>query len=91
MKTLGVQELTERINEILSLLQAGETIELTNDGEVVGHLTPPYRLEQKIRPYDKEASDKAWADLERLSAEISAHWTGNMDAVEAVRDARRDL
>ena len=39
----------------------------------------------------KESDAAAWADLKRLAAEIGKHWKGDMDAVEAVRDVRRDL
>ena len=29
--------------------------------------------------------------MDQLAAEIGKHWQGDMDAVEAVRDVRRDL
>jgi len=32
-----------------------------------------------------------WRDIDRLAEEIGKHWKGDMDAVEAVRDVRRDL
>jgi hypothetical protein len=32
-----------------------------------------------------------WAEVDRLAVEIGSHWKGDMDAVEAVRDVRRDL
>ena len=41
MKTMNTQELVEHINEILHMIKEdGETIEVTNDGEVVAHLVP---------------------------------------------------
>jgi len=39
MKKLGVQELTERINEILRMIKEdGETVEVIDDGKVVAKL-----------------------------------------------------
>ena len=88
MKTLGVRELTERINEILKLLEAGEIIELTNDGEVIGHLTPKYRAEQTV----KQDHNTFWANIDHLAAEIGSHLPNeSVDAVEIVRDVRREL
>ncbi len=88
MKTLGVRELKERISEILRLVEEeGETIEVTKRGEVVARLIPARR----VTPSSENAEDDAWTDLDRLSAEISAHWPKGLSAVDAVRDARREL
>ncbi len=87
MKTLEVQELKERIGEILRMVEEGETIEITNNGEVIAHLVPVGRPKSSAEPAKRDV----WAGLDRLAAEISAHWKGGMDAVEAVRDVRRDL
>ncbi len=32
-----------------------------------------------------------WANLDRLSAEIGAHWPKDVSAVDAIRDVRGDL
>lgn len=88
MKTLGVRELKERISEILRLVEEeGETIEVTKRGEVVARLVPV----RKVAPSSEAAEDDAWTDLDRLSAEISAHWPKGLSAVDAVRDARGEL
>ncbi len=88
MKTLGVRELKERISEILRIVQEqGEVIEVTNRGEVIARLVPAHKS-----PLAEELSeDEVWADLERLSSEISAHWPAGLSAVDAVHDARREL
>ena len=88
MKTLGKHELTERIDEILRLVkEKGETFEVTEHGEVVARLGPVREPKQAVE--DSDAA--AWAELDRLSAEISAHWPEGVSAVDAVRDVRRDL
>ena len=39
-----------------------------------------------------EKSDAAaWQDLKRLASELDPYWPKNIDAVEVVRDIRRDL
>lgn len=88
MRTLGVRELKERISEILRLVEEeGETIEVTKRGEVVARLIPA----RKPESLSESTEDDAWTDLDRLSAEISAHWPIGLSAVDAVRDARREL
>ena len=87
MKTLGVRELKLRMSEALRLIAKGETIEITKRGEVVAHLVPI----RKAASSPEATDDDAWAELDRLSAEISAHWPAGLSAVDAVRDARREL
>lgn len=88
MKTLGVCELRERIDEILRLVEEeGETIEITKDDEVIARVVPAH----KLRRSSKRNNDAAWADLHRIAEEIGTHWKDDVSAVEAVRDVRRDL
>jgi len=87
MKTLEVDELTKRINEILRIVEEGETIELTKRGEVVARLVPARRPQQPVKRDLKDF----WAEMDRLAVEIGARCKGDMDAVEAVRDVRREL
>jgi antitoxin (DNA-binding transcriptional repressor) of toxin-antitoxin stability system len=88
MKTLGKRELTERIDEILRLVkEQGETFEVTEQGEIVARLVPASESEQVVE--DRDAA--AWAKLKRIAAELEPYWPENVDAVEIVRDVRRDL
>ena len=88
MKTVQVKELIEHLDEILhSVVEKGETIELMEHGEVIARLVPANEPKQTVEDTDAAA----WAELERLSAEISAHWSEGVSAVDAVRDVRRDL
>ena len=88
MKTLGVGELKERIDEILRMVEEeGETIDVTKRGKVIAHLVPASEPEKPIKRDTKAFLE----ELDRLAAEIGSAWKGNMDAVEAVRDVRRDL
>ena len=94
MRKLDVSELREgrelvtRINEILRLIEEeGETIEITDKGKVVAHVVPTNTLQ-------KPADNKLIASLQgidELAARIGARWKNDLDAVEAIRDVRRDL
>jgi len=80
MKTVDIHEIAKHIDETLRFLKdRGETVEIVDQGEVVARLLPP--LEQQTP--SNEASDRAWANLERLSAEVGKHWTNNISAVDA--------
>ena len=88
MKTLVTSVLIEHIDEVLCILaNEGETIEITNHGEVIAHLVPVHTPQ-----YSTESAKRdVWTDLDRLAAEISANWPSNVSAVDAVRDVRREL
>jgi antitoxin (DNA-binding transcriptional repressor) of toxin-antitoxin stability system len=140
MKVLAVRELKERIDEILHLVEEGETVEVVDRGKVVVRLVPGNQPEQaekrdheafwkgidryaaeidsympekvdaveivregrrdlgyseaqtdKTEQLTQQARSAVWTHLERLAAEIGAHWKGNVSAVDAVRDVRREL
>jgi len=88
MKAFDVVEFKQHIHEVLCMLaNEGETIEITNHGEVIAHLVP-VRMSQSST---ESAKRDVWTDLDRLAAEISANWPSNVSAVDAVRDVRREL
>ena len=88
MKTIDASELIEHIDEVLRMVEEeGETIEITNRGEVIAHLVPVPEPQSSV----ESAKRDVWADIDRLSAEIGAHWSPDVSAVDAVRDVRRDL
>ena len=88
MKNFDTSELINYIDEVLRMVEEeGETIEISNHGEVIAHLVPAAGLQSLEKPTKQDI----WADLERLAAEISAHWPAEVNVVDAVRDVRRDL
>ncbi len=90
MKVLDIHELSEHIDEMLRLLkERGETVELVDNGKVVARLLPP--LEQQTSESSEDASNRAWAKLEHLSAEVGKRWQNDISAVDAVREVRREL
>lgn len=87
MKILAVRELKERIDEILRLVEEGETVEVIDRGKVVVRLVPGDQPQQSTRQ-DLEAF---WENIDRLTARISSYLPEKVDAVEIVREGRRDL
>lgn len=82
---VGAQELEERINNLLRLMEEEEAIEVTNRGKVIARVVPVQKLqspgEQELTPF--------WEKMERLAAEIGTYLPGKVDAVEIVREGRR--
>jgi antitoxin (DNA-binding transcriptional repressor) of toxin-antitoxin stability system len=88
MKTFDASEIIEHIDEVLRMVEEdGETIEITNHGEIIAHFVPVYRPQS----LSDSAKRDVWADIDRLSAKIGAHWPADASAVDAVRDVRREL
>ena len=89
MITVVKHEFIERISEILDMVvENGETIEITDHGKVIAHVVPVSEPKQSVEENDAAA----WADLKRIASELAPYWSDkNVDAVEIVRDVRRDL
>ncbi len=49
MKELGIEEAGTQFSALLALVEGGEEILLTRDGEVVAELMPPRPLRQRAR------------------------------------------
>ena len=88
MKTFDANELIVHIDEVLRMVEEeGETIEITNYGEIIAHLVPVPEPQSSV----ESAKRDVWADIDRLSAEIGEYWSPGVSAVNAVCDVRRDL
>lgn len=87
MKTLGAKDLIKRIDEILLMVEQGETVEIVNKGKVVARLVPP----EENRQRDQKEIEAFIAAMDQIENEVSKHITGPVDAVEMIRDIRRDL
>lgn len=87
MHTVGIRELKQQTSAILRRVrEEGEIVEITYHGKIVARLVPANQ--PSLSPEDSKV---LWADLDQLSAEISAKWPKDVSAQEAVRDVRRDL
>ena len=89
MKTIGAQELTERINEILRLVEEkGETFEITDHGKVVARMVPASEPQPEIKP----DLIPFWEKMEQLATEIGSYLPDKkVDAVQIVREGRREF
>ena len=66
MRTMGIRELKARMSEALREVRDGQTIEVTNHGQVVALLVPPRR---KLNNEEIEAA----LDCINSLAQTSAH------------------
>lgn len=88
MKTIQAHELPERINEILRLIEEGETIALTDHDKVFAHIVPTLTsIQHKQTKQDMEAF---WARTESLAAEISSYLPEKVNVNDIMRDIRGD-
>ncbi len=88
MKTLKANELIEHIAEILRMVEEeGETIDVTKKGKVIARVVPTREPE---KPGKKDLKD-FWEETDRLAAEIATYLPEKVDAVEIIRDVRREL
>jgi prevent-host-death family protein len=83
---IGVREFRDHASQFLKrVAERGETIEISNHSRVIARLVP---AEQP----DLKAAWEEWnRQADKLAEEISRDWQGPQDAVEAVREQRRDL
>jgi len=81
MVTVGIRELKQQASELVRMVrETGKEVQVTYHGEVVALLIP-------VKPARK--SDKTWAKLDNLAAEIGARWPKGISASEAMSEARR--
>jgi prevent-host-death family protein len=87
MVTVGVSELKQQTNKILRRVrEKGEIVEITYHGETMARLIPTH-----LPAVEVDDTVEIWPGLDQLTAEIGAKWPKGVTAVEAVREARRDL
>ena len=87
MIIVAKQEFIECISEILDAVENGETIEITDYGKVIAHVVPANEPKQA----GERDLKTFWANIDQLAAKISAYLPEKVDAVEIVREGRREL
>jgi antitoxin (DNA-binding transcriptional repressor) of toxin-antitoxin stability system len=85
MVTIDVRELEEHPAEVMRQVKGGETVQLVEGGKAVATITPAQR------PYSEEEAKAFLAELQRMAGEIGKYLPKHVDAVEAVREIRREL
>lgn len=84
MKTVGIKELIEHTDELLSEVQTGQAINITNGNITIARLVPV-----QDAPIAGEEIEAILDDLDSLAAEISARWPQGVSAQDAIDDVRR--
>ena len=87
MLSVGIKELKRDASAIVKRVREGkETVEVTYRGSVVAQIVPVESDEERQVRFDR-----VWQQMDALAEEISAKWTGDGSAVDAVRESRRVL
>jgi antitoxin (DNA-binding transcriptional repressor) of toxin-antitoxin stability system len=88
MKTIEVDELKERIDEILRVVQEqGETFEIIDHGKTIARIVPA----DEAQTSTKRDLTPFWEEMERVATEIGSYLSGPVDVNDIMRDIRRDL
>ena len=82
MRQVGIRELKARTSEVISQVQAGETIEVTNHGQPVALLVPVRQAP------DQAQVQAALASLEAIRAEIATHVKEPTDVTQLLREMK---
>lgn len=85
MRTIEASELAEHADDMLRRVKQGETIEVVEEGRPIARLTPAQDL------HSLRDTDEFIAEVHRMAAEIDKYVRGPVDAVEIVREIRREL
>ncbi|MBD1543046.1 type II toxin-antitoxin system prevent-host-death family antitoxin [Arthrobacter sp. IA7] len=86
MTTIPHRELRNQSNKILERVKNGETIDVTNNGEVAATLIPPCRF-----PFRAPASgrERAPSERKRVDFQILARVQSGASTAEILSDLRR--
>ncbi len=88
MRMFDVHELEDHITEVLqSVQETGETVAVTEGGEVIAHLVPA----SKLQWIAKAPGDDLWTNFDRINADIDAHRSENTGALDDLRIARENF
>jgi antitoxin (DNA-binding transcriptional repressor) of toxin-antitoxin stability system len=76
------------IDEIVRMAQEeGEIFEITREGKVIARLEPVHSLPQSA----KQDHEAFWRRMDKYAAQLGSQLPEKVDAVELVRDVRREL
>jgi len=82
MITVGIRELKQKTSELIrQVRERGDEIRVTHHGRIVARIIP-------VSPV-MEVATPAWADLDRLAAEIGKRWPEGVSAADSVAEGRR--
>ena len=86
-ETIGVRELKAHASEILKCVrEEGASYTVTHRGHAIARLTP---IQPRRQKYD--SVEELLASFDELAEEIGRYLPPEVDAVETVREMRREL
>lgn len=91
---LNARELRERVDELLRMVEKGKSFEIIDHGRIVAELNPPANRAAQIEEAEerrKREIERWLASMDQLAQELAPLWPKGVDAVDIVRDVRRDF
>ena len=86
-RSVGVRELKQHTSKILrQVRQRSVEVQITYRGQIIARLLPVRLTKSTLA-----RRSPVWTDLDELAAEIGARWPAKVNAVDAVREGRREL
>ena len=81
-KTIGIRELRDHASEVLKSVETtGQRVDITRHGRTIARLVPALEPEW----------ERWWANHQKLVDDIAAEFDTSGDAVESIREQRREL
>jgi len=94
MTTITIDELRERLDEVIDkLAHGGEPLAVTRDGAVVAELSPNTGVTTQGAAPTRTREDREayWAELRQLQRDIAPLWPKGVSALDAIREDRSRL
>lgn len=94
LEQLNAQELRDRVDELLRMVEKGKSFEIIDHGKIVAEINPPRRQSSQVEKAEQRHTEeiKRWlASMDQLAQELAPLWPKDMDAVDIIRDVRRDF
>ena len=88
MEEVSIRELKNRTSEILKQVrELKDPVAVTYRGRVVANIVPA----EEPKETDREKAARVWAEMDKLTEEISARWPKGLSVVQAIREDRGEL
>lgn len=91
MKVVGIQELETKLSQYVRLVQAGETVLVTERDEVVAELRPPRRQTPLLDAVEERLDALAASGELTRAAQPKDHWTWRSKGLGLPEGTARDL
>lgn len=90
MRTISVQDLHDKTDEIVTAVHQGEVPLIIKSGDHLIALLSPFKIEQlESTAVSEEPSGEGWESYSRLAEEVRARWPAGRDSRALIQEFRR--